>query len=420
MKIKTPFMLIAAIVLSACGSAQGPGATATRVPDRIGTRVAEEQAIAATLTAAASTPNPTATAMATPADTPQVRAPSTQIPATSTLLPLPTRQLRTATPNLPQATLTTTPQLTATPQPTTAPQSTATPQPTTAPIATQPEAEVYAIIVAGGNLGGLDGSLVLPGQSGQIKDSPVKFSDRMNVRMRVWDPAAGVNDGDGIESVDFTIRVKNDNDDGEVVFKRRETTQAYCLFGSDSVNCQSFIFARSDFTWPRSEVLPQRMKNGVYRLQAVINRKSGEPGRWGFNFELSEIPIAGVDPAVAQVIIAIIDPPVNSIVTKRLVFQVTTFFTGSGNKDGDGIDKVKLEIIDAGGAVVYERTEVNKPYCAFQDTNGRCNAWVFAEHSNTWQNNTPIVSGAYTLRATSFSKTGVSAFTSIGIQIQLP
>lgn len=399
MQIKTLFLLFSMMVLGACALPQAPAATASREPDRIGTRVAEELAVASTLTAAAPTPNPTAAAASTAIPLAAATA-TTEIPATATLRPLPTRQPRAAT-------------ATSAPLVTIAPQPTAAPIPTQTPTASQPEAEVYAIIVAGGDLNGLDGSLVLPGQRGQITESPVKFRDRMNVRMRVWDPAVGVKDGAGIESVDFTITA---TDSGEVVFRRRETTAAYCLFGSNSVNCQSFNFARGEFTWPASEVPPQRMKNGLHRLQAVINRKSGEPGRWGFNFELSDIP----DAARAEVIIAIVDPPANSIVTDRLIFQVTTRFTGSGEADGDGIDKVKLEIIDASGAVVYERTENNKPYCAFQDTNNRCNAWVFAEHGNTWKNNAPIVSGAYTLRATSFAKTGASAFTNVGIQIQLP
>jgi hypothetical protein len=405
------FTLMAAIVLAACGNAQAPAtqtpaAEATREPDRIGTRVAEELAIAATLTAAVPTPNPTATAAPTdtptpspaptdtptpspaPTGTPQAVATASQIPATSTPRPVPTRRPRTATP-----------------KPTTAPQATTAPP---------PEAEVYAIIVAGGTLNGLEGSLVVPGQRGQI-EGVVEFRDRINVRMRVWDPAVGGNDGDGIESVDFAIT----DDNGEVVFKRRETRQAYCLFGSDSVNCQSFNFAGSNYTWPQSDVPQQRMKNGRHRLQAVINKKRGGQGTWGFNFELKDIPSAGVDPALAQVVITIVDPPVNSVVTDRLVFQVRTYFTGSGSQDGDGIDKVKLEIIDAGGAVVYERTESNKPYCAFQDANNRCNVWVFAEHGNKWKNTAPIKSGTHTLRATSFSKTGASASTAIGIQIQL-
>ncbi len=381
MQIKTLFLLFSMMVLGACGNAQAPAATASREPDRIGTRVAEELAVASTLTAAAPTPNPTA-------------------PSASTGTPAPS----------PESTVTFTPKpALATPTP--------KPQPTTAPSSPEPEAEVYAIIVPGGQPNnGLEGNLVAPGQRGRIEDSPVTYRNRINVRMRVWDPAAGGNDGDGIESVEFMIT----SDTGDVVYQRRETKRAYCLFGSNSANCASFDIARGNYTWPKSEAPQQRMTNGSYHLQAFVNKKSGGQGSWGFDFELKGIPSADADPATAQVIIAIVDPPVNSIVTDRLVFQATTRFTGSGEADGDGIDKVKLEIIDASGAVVYERTENTKPYCAFQDTNNRCNAWVFAEHGNTWKNNAPIVSGAYTLRATSFAKTGASAFTNIGIQIQLP
>lgn len=404
MKRTTATLILSAILLSACAGA----ATPTQAPDRVATRVAEELAIAATLTAAA--PKPVATSQSEPTVTVAAVAvvptateqptlePTAPIAATATTAPtkkpVPTRRPNTATPK---------PLPTATPLP-------PPPTPTV-------EEEVYAVIGAGGSTNGLQGDVVLPrGQKGLIIND-LTFKDRMNIRMRVWDPSVGGKDGDGIASVRFRI----DNDNGDTVFDRKESNPAYCLFGGDGVNCTVFVFANEKFVWPQSDAPRTPIKNGNYRMNVDVFRKNGgNKGNWNFNFNITGVPDNSGSNNASQVVVEIVDPPANTVITDRFVFQARAFETGSGNNDGDGIANVKLQVFDSNNNLVHERTEGAKPYCAFQDTNDRCNEWFFSQHNKQWRNNAPATNGSHTLRATAFAKNGSSKTTEITINLQLP
>ncbi len=75
-------------------------------------------------------------------------------------------------------------------------------------------------------------------------------------------------------------------------------------------------------------------------------------------------------------------------------------------KDGSGITNVDFRFVrikaDGSEELVYQKPspEQNRPYCAFQDTNGVCNVWYLSEHNNRWPNGVPITNGNYVLKVT--------------------
>jgi hypothetical protein len=173
--------------------------------------------------------------------------------------------------------------------------------------------------------------------------------------------------------------------------------------------------------WPQSDAPRTPIKNGNYRMNVDVFRKNGgNKGNWNFNFNITGVPDNSGSNNASQVVVEIVDPPANTVITDRFVFQARAFETGSGNNDGDGIANVKLQVFDSNNNLVHERTEGAKPYCAFQDTNDRCNEWFFSQHNKQWRNNAPATNGSHTLRATAFAKNGSSKTTEITINLQLP
>jgi hypothetical protein len=69
----------------------------------------------------------------------------------------------------------------------------------------------------------------------------------------------------------------------------------------------------------------------------------------------------------------------------RLVFQVEVYDPSQGNKDGAGIEKVKITIERLeDNQIVHERTENNAGYCVFGGGEPDCNVLVFAQSNNKW------------------------------------
>ncbi|MEP7199516.1 MAG: hypothetical protein ABI874_06855 [Chloroflexota bacterium] len=92
-------------------------------------------------------------------------------------------------------------------------------------------------------------------------------------------------------------------------------------------------------------------------------------------------------------------------------------------KDGEGIAYVEFHFnrkTTAGEVEVYARTESNAPYCAFQDTDGKCNVWVLVDHGNTWPNNTAITNGDYVLRIRVRGKDGNTRNGALNFTIKVP
>jgi len=218
-------ILIVGLVIAACSTAE-----TSPTPDAVATGVAEQRAIAATLTAEA----------------PQPPAPTANAPPT--------------------------------PQPA---QPTATQPPLPAPTDTPPpQEEAGQVVPAFGAANGLIGEIVVHNDPGPVADVPI-FDNSIAFRLRVHDPDAGNEDGAGITSVDFSI-VQIDT--GETVHERTERTAGYCAFGGGEPICNVFDFAGSNFTWTNG----QPIANGFYEVQAIVHTEDSDKdgANWGFTFEV--------------------------------------------------------------------------------------------------------------------------------------
>jgi len=97
--------------------------------------------------------------------------------------------------------------------------------------------------------------------------------------------------------------------------------------------------------------------------------------------------------------------PGTQTVTKELVFQVEAYDEKVGARDGAGIDRVDMFVIDSKNHTVHKRTEANAAYCAFGGGEPKCTVYSFGEHQNRWPDNSPI-GDTYTLRAVVYGEGG--------------
>ncbi len=222
--------------------------------DRIATRVAEDRAVAATLTASAPTLPP---------------PPASNLPPATSSPPSPTSTA------LPSATVT----------PTTAPLATATPRQagSIVPPATHtptPQPTLVAIVPGFGTPKGLRGQIMLPGYSGPL--APPVFRDAIVFRLMVRDPAFGDVDGAGIQVVNMSI----DSSHGQV-HSRAEQHAAYCVFGNptDSPECDIWRFSEHKNQWPNGTPVCAGQYQGNMTVETQDPAKNG--AFWGFNFEIA-------------------------------------------------------------------------------------------------------------------------------------
>lgn len=453
------FLALPAWVLLACAGPVAPE------PDRVATRVAEEKAVAATLTAEAlaSQPSlPTATPTPAPAQPPSTPAevtavarcevvsnalnlragpgtvydpPLATLPAGAELSPVafsPTGfpdgqwlQVQAGSQvgwvsaggqfvscNIDPATL---------PPPAALP-PTPTPMPTFTPLppAPTPTRPLYAVVPVDGDDGNLalrgsqpgnDGrNILLPGFAPGSVTNPVVFGNRLVFRAEVFDTSRGHQDGDGISSVSFTI-----SKDGNIVHERTEQTAAYCVFGGGEPDCDIWDFASHDYRWPDG----QTVENGTHTVAIVIHPHQGEPAQWNWSFDI-DLP---QQPHEASNLVAEIvqtgPGTTSSLVGEALVFQVAAYDPAVGSRDGDGIANVNLSILDQNGQVVYERRENNAAYCAFSGGEPDCNIWAFADHNYRWPDNgPPVIEGFYTLQAVAHGWNGGSVRVETQVEIR--
>ncbi len=396
------------LFLFACG-----GPTAISDQDRIATRVAEEEAVVATLTAKAPVPPPqTPTPTLSPTLAGQVS--SDTLPThTPTPLSSPTSVTSTDTPPPTNTPLS--------PQPT---PIAAQPTPTPVPPPPTPTQPIYDVLEVDGDAGNpnLQGGqplndgryLIIPGYApgGIDRENPV-FRDKLVFRVEVFDAArGGAKDGDGIQNVKFKIAKEDDPDNP--VYEKVESTPGYCVFGGGEPNCEVWVFAQHDYRWPGG----QPIENIAYRAFIEITPDTGEPAIWNWGFRIEGIPEASPPGNLVAQIVQIGPDSTSDVVNGALVFQVAAYNDTVGNNDGAGIDRVDLRIIKD-GQEVYQRTEQNAAYCAFSGGEPNCNVWNFAEHGNTWPNGDPIEPGPHTLHATVYAEDGQTAIVEITIEIQL-
>lgn len=351
--------------LTACGS------TAQPTPDVVATRVAQDQAVAATLTAAAALP-----------------------------------QVPTATPA----------PATATPVQANAPTATSVPPP-----ATPTPLVIEALPVDGenGNLtlrssweGNEGRNVFLPGFSHNEVTQPMVFRGRIALRVEVFDPQVGQRDGDGIKQVDFSIKDEN----GDEVYNRKETSAAYCLFSGDDPLCSTLVFAKSGNKWPNGKLIT----NGDYEADISIQPQHGENALWVFRFKIADAAnLQTTKPDLFAQIVQTASGSTDTTLTRDLVFQVEAYDPAVGNSDGAGIDHVDLDIIGPNNKRVYHHAENTAHYCAFGGGEPNCNEFEFAQNNYHWPDNgSEIRNGQYRLVATVHAKDGRSKTVELQVKIQ--
>jgi hypothetical protein len=185
-----------------------------------------------------------------------------------------------------------------------APTAAATATPTTSaptaaptPTPTQFLAVVFPVDGSDGNLA-LRGSFVqsnggrnvlLPGVPQSQVSDPMRFRERLPVRVEVFNSDLSTEDGDGIANVNFTLTDPN----GETVYERLEETEPYCLWGGNELACPAPSFAELGYRWPGSNV---PIENGSYLLQTVISALDGSSTTWNWRFDIEHDGATVVDP----------------------------------------------------------------------------------------------------------------------------
>ncbi len=457
------WLILVAVMFWRCGSATDPTpeTTVTVAPDsEIATRVAIEQAVAATLTAevtlleSTAIPSPTATLAAepsqgdtlpTPTDAAVSQAETVEatcrvvaqalnlrtgpgviydtifsVPLDTELRPIaftnagfPGEWLQgempsnnnqiiwfSAGPQFVACTIDVTTLPAATIPPTPTPTVTNTPQPD--PPTPTPTPEPFTIPPPGG--GGneeIAGVLIFPDfRPGQLNSDDLVFRDRLNFRVAPYDINTGrAEDGAGIDRVEITI---TDSEGGE--HYQEENNRPYCAFDSNAPTCDAWVFADHNYSWPGGDPII----NGPHDVFILITPRQGEQANWEFKFEIEGSPRGGgygydndnsADSGELVAELAQIGPnEIDTTIDEALVFQVVAYNPDVGNNDGAGIDSVDLRIL-YNGQVVYERTEQNAKYCAFSGGDPDCQVWNFADHYDEWPSGQPIERGNHTLWA---------------------
>ena len=251
-------LVLAGLLLAACGSGAEPNLVATQV--------AVERAAAATLTAEAPAPQPDPTEVAL--------APTVTLVPTEPPSPTPTQAVvePTATPTPIQIVV--------------PPAASPTPRPPASP--TPIAIAVLPVDGSDGNrnLGNdypvKDGrNITLPGFAQYEVSDPMVFRERMVFQVEVRDRSVGPNDGDGIDNVRFTITDVR----GRQVHFRQENNAGYCVFGGGEPDCNVWVFAESGFRWPDGELLFP----GNYSVVIDITPQQAEPVSWFWSFNV-ELP----------------------------------------------------------------------------------------------------------------------------------
>lgn len=225
-------VLVVLLMLTACASAP------QSEPDRVATRVAEDLAVAATLTAVARQSLPTATTPPTNPPLPPTAAP-TEAPAATAVPPT----------DIPA------------------------PLPTAVPTLSDPTVPGF------GTTNGLTGEIILPGYVGPI--DPVVFTDRIVFRLAVFDPDAGQFDGANIARVDVSI----DDPLGNTVHVQPEQNSWYCSFGGGAPACNVWVFSQHNKQWPNGT--PVCAGQG-YQANMIVTTQNGNKtdASWRFNFAI--------------------------------------------------------------------------------------------------------------------------------------
>jgi|WetSurMetagenome_2_1015567.scaffolds.fasta_scaffold34696_2 hypothetical protein len=79
----------------------------------------------------------------------------------------------------------------------------------------------------------------------------------------------------------------------------------------------------------------------------------------------------------------------------KIVFQAEVFDRNVGKTDGAGIESVTFTIRDENGNTVHERTERTPGYCVFGGGEPDCTVWRFSEHGDRWPGGAQLQPGVH-------------------------
>jgi hypothetical protein len=321
------------LLATACGSPDSPTPSES---NRVATRVAEEVAVAATLTALAppgeKPPTPTSTGGVSPAT-----APPTQAPAPSS---------------------------TQAPTEATAPLSATQPPASTATPIAEPPAASCRVISAGLNLRPGPGTVYAPPLAGLARDTelrPLSFIAR------------GFPTGQWIEvSVVSNSRV------------------GWVSAGQQFVACNIQLTSLPAGVPPATPT-PAPTSTPPPLAQVVIIPVDGSDGNkeLGNDHDVNSgrnLLLPGFAPY------EVADP---MEFDDRIVFQAEVFDKGVGQTDGAGIESVTFTIRDENGDIVHEQTERNPGYCVFGGGEPDCTDWRFSQHGYRWPNGASLQPGVH-------------------------
>ena len=96
-------------------------------------------------------------------------------------------------------------------------------------------------------------------------------------RLSAHDINVGEDDGDGIASIEFTIR----DSDGNVVHSNSEETPGFCVFGGGEPDCNTWLLEDYVYKWPSSGI---PVEEGVYelRVRVILDDDSQGDGNWSY------------------------------------------------------------------------------------------------------------------------------------------
>jgi len=101
-------------------------------------------------------------------------------------------------------------------------------------------------------------------------------------RLYAHDINVGEGDGDGIASIEFTIR----DADGNEVHSNSEETPGFCVFGGGEPNCNTWVFEDYVYKWPSTGI---PVEDGVYelRVRVILDDDSQGDGNWSYDLTVS-------------------------------------------------------------------------------------------------------------------------------------
>jgi hypothetical protein len=111
-----------------------------------------------------------------------------------------------------------------------------------------------------------------------VEDTSDVVEDVLVFRVLAFDIDEGDDDGDGIAFVDMIVL----DDDGDEVYRKRETSPGYCAFGGGAPNCEEWDFEENDESWPDGEPLDE----GEHRLRARVRTDDGNTVIEDFDVEI--------------------------------------------------------------------------------------------------------------------------------------